>query len=294
MSRDAAFPPYRQVGIAGVGLIGGSVALAIRDRWPNSTVIGCDREEVLHEALTRDVIHEGYTRVEELRRVDLLVLATPVQQNLECLRRLSARVTQPIVVTDVGSTKREIVALAKGMSAALRFVAGHPLAGGEHGGMAHARPDLFRGRPWVLTPTETTDAAALAGLTHFVRETGAEPRLLDPAVHDRLMAYVSHLPQLTASTLMQVIGDAVGASGLTLSGAGLADTTRLAASPSNIWTEICQSNNDHLGEALDELISMLQYARAHLADSGSLARFLDAGRTWRETLIRRADADTFV
>jgi prephenate dehydrogenase len=206
-----------------------------------------------------------------------------VKQNIELLRELDDNVTQPAVVTDVGSTKRAIVEAARSLPPKFAFIGGHPLGGAAHGGLENARPDLFTGRPWLLTPS-TDGGDAIEKLSAFVSALGAQPRIVDVAAHDRLLAFLSHLPQLTASALMMVVGDAVGAQGLNLSGRGLADTTRLASSPPEIWRDIAATNADEIGPALDVLISVLQDLRRDLPKGDRLADvFADAAR-WRSTL----------
>src|SRR5262249_28960798 len=148
------------------------------------------------------------------------------------------------------------VAAAGRLPPRLTFVGGHPLAGAARGGLEHARPDLFVGRPWLLTPTgqrQTIPDQLLA----FVRALGGVPQVLDVDSHDRILAFLSHLPQLTVSALMKVIGEAVGPDGLALAGRGLGDTTRLASSPADIWKDIVATNADHVGRALDALIVVL-------------------------------------
>ena len=145
-------PPFRSVAIAGVGLIGGSIALGVRDRWPSVRVYGIDRPAVLAHATGSGAIDQGLASVDELPAVDLVVLAAPVRQNARLLTELPAHVRDHAVVTDVGGTKRDIVKAARAPGAARRFVGGHPIGGAEQGGFGFARPDLFRGRPWILTP----------------------------------------------------------------------------------------------------------------------------------------------
>jgi len=183
-----------------------------------------------------------------LAEADLIVLAAPVRQNIELLQELDENVRQPAIITDTGSTKRDVVAAAATLPPRFTFIGGHPLAGAAQGGLERARPDLFEGRPWILTTQAATDhSAPLEKLSAFVRALGAEPRVMAADAHDRLLAYLSHLPQLTASALMQVVGDAVGQDGLSLAGRGLADTTRLAASPDDIWKDIAASSENCIG-----------------------------------------------
>src|SRR6185312_9788575 len=150
------------------------------------------------------------------------------------------------------------------------FVGGHPLGGGAPGGLERARPDLFAKRPWLFTPAGDGSGAAVEKLSAFARALGGEPRTLSVEAHDHLLAFLSHLPQLTASALMEVVGGAVGSEGLALAGRGLIDTTRLAASPAGIWADIAATNADEIGPALDALIALLQDLRRDLPDGERL------------------------
>jgi prephenate dehydrogenase len=238
-----------------------------------------------------------------LAEADIVVLAAPVRQNIELLRELDENIRQPAIITDTGSTKREIVSAARALPPRLTFIGGHPLAGAAQGGLEHARPDLFAGRPWLLTPAfarvDSTRASAwpagveaagyeaseaLETLTLFVQALGAEPRVVGAEAHDRLLAFLSHLPQLTASALMQVIGEAVGQEGLGLAGRGLGDTTRLASSPDDIWKDIAATNADQIGPALDALIEVLQALRGDLSEGDRLSEVFTDARRWRERL----------
>ncbi len=284
LNRRPAQPPiFQKVGIVGLGLIGGSIALAAREIFPGSLVIGVDNKDVLETAMRLHAIDVAADDLYILAEADLVILAAPVRQNIELLRELDDNVTQPAVITDVGSTKRAIVEAAKRLPSRFMFVGGHPLGGAAQAGLEHARPDLFSGRPWLLTPaTEVGDA--VEKLSAFIKQLGAQPRIVDVATHDRLLAYLSHLPQLAASALMAIVGNAVGADGLALAGKGLADTTRLASSPAEIWRDIAATNADEIGPALDALIAVLQDLRRDLPNGNRLDDvFADAAR-WRSTL----------
>jgi prephenate dehydrogenase len=288
-------PPFASIAIAGLGLIGGSMALAIRERWPEARVTGVDRPAVIAHALGSGAIDRGTTSVIEVPDADLVVLAAPIRQNLELLAQLASARSGTMVVTDVGGTKRAIVEAAMALVPPLAFVGGHPIGGAERGGFAFARPDLFEDRPWIFTPAagsagpEGADDTPLARLDRFVRGLGARPSCMDAATHDRLMAFLSHLPQLTASALMGTAGHATGADGLTLAGRGLVDTTRLASSPADVWRDICATNSDAIGEALDQLIARLVELRSDLSRGGTVdAVFEDAAR-WRAELMKGRD-----
>ncbi len=281
--RPAQTPIFQKVGIVGLGLIGGSIALAARQIWPASLVIGVDNKDVLETAMRLHAIDVAADDPYVLAEADLVILAAPVKQNIELLAELDDNVTQPAVVTDVGSTKRAIVDAARGLPPKFTFIGGHPLGGAAKAGLENARPDLFTGRPWLLTPT-TESGDAIEKLSAFVKALGAEPRVVDVATHDRLLAFLSHLPQLTASALMSVVGGAVGAQGLSLSGKGLADTTRLASSPSEIWRDIAATNADEIGPALDALIEVLQDLRRDLPSGDKLSEIFTEAANWRRTL----------
>ena len=290
---SGAPPIFEKIGIVGLGLIGGSIALAARQLWPKALVIGVDNKDVLEMAMRLHAIDVAADDLIVLAEADIVILAAPVKTNMALLAELDENVHQPAVITDTGSTKRDIMAAAESLPARLTFIGGHPLAGAAQGGLEHARPDLFSGRPWLLSPhgargsqPSESDGAALVKLTEFVQALGAVPRVIDGQAHDRLLAFLSHLPQLTASALMQVVGESVGQDGLGLAGRGLADTTRLASSPPDIWKDIAATNADEIGPALDKLIALLQDLRRDLPDGERLAGvFTDAAR-WRGTLKR--------
>jgi prephenate dehydrogenase len=289
--RPSASPPvFDKIGIVGLGLIGGSIALAARQLWPKALVIGVDNKDVLETAMRLHAIDVAADDLVVLAEADIVILAAPVKANIALLAELDDNVRQPAVVTDAGSTKRAIGEAARSLPPRFTFIGGHPLAGAAHGGLEHARPDLFAGRPWLLTPMARPEGRpephghGIDKLTHFVTALGAVPRIIGTQEHDRLLAFLSHLPQLTASALMQVVGDGVGPEGLALAGRGLADTTRLASSPSEIWRDITATNADEIGPALDALIALLQDLRRDLPEGDALADVFAAAGRWRSTL----------
>jgi prephenate dehydrogenase len=286
---------FAKVGIIGLGLIGGSIALRARQVWPTSMVVGVDNKDVLETAMRLHAIDVAADDLFVLSEVDLVVLAAPVKQNIGRLGQLDEYVQKSAIVTDTGSTKREIVNAARQLPARFTFIGGHPLGGAAKGGLEHARPDLFTGRPWLLTPEfpdgiggnrsgEPEVAQAVEQLSRFVRGLGAEPRTLAPDAHDRLLAFLSHLPQVTASALMHVVGEAVGDGGLELAGRGLADTTRLATSPPGIWKDIAATNADQIEAALDAMIAVLNDLRRDLRDGDRLNDVFTNASRWRDRL----------
>ena len=279
-------PPFKSVSIIGLGLIGGSIALAVRERWPAIRIAGVDRKAVLAHALGSGAIDRTADSAADAADADLIVLAAPVRQNLKLLAEIAQRLPADTVVTDVGSTKRGIVDAATALACA-SFVGGHPIGGAEQGGFGFARPDLFRHRPWIFTPAPSTSAASLGRLFEFARGLGARPSTMDATEHDRVMAFLSHLPQLTASALMDVIGSSAGENALRLAGRGLVDTTRLASSPAETWRDVCATNADAVAEALDRLIARLSELRADLRGGDALERVFAEAARWRAELMSR-------
>jgi prephenate dehydrogenase len=280
-------PPFRQIAIVGFGLIGGSIALAIRERWPAIRITAVDRPAVLAHAAGSGAIDKAAQRVADLGGNDLVILAAPVEQNVRLLPDAAAIIGDRGVITDVGGTKRDIVSAACALSGArAAFVGGHPIGGAEHGGFAFARADLFRGRPWILTPNGSTSQETVDCLAAFIRSLGARPTTMSAEEHDRLMAFLSHLPQLAVSALMDVVGEATTPGGLRLAGRGLVDSTRIASSPADVWREVCASNAGDIGAALDLLIARLQALRAGLTDASTVDGVFERAAHWRAELMK--------
>ena len=276
--------PLAKIAIVGLGLIGGSVALAARRRWQALHIVGIDRPGVLARVAALGAAIETSAGLDAVRGADLIVLAVPVLEIIGTLHRLSGVARAGAIVTDAGSTKRAIVDAAGCLDPAVTFVGGHPLAGAATSGFDSARPDLFEGRTWLLTPAAGCDPRAIECLRSFVSGLGARPKLIDAPAHDRLMAAVSHLPQMAASALMRVAGELAGPDGLELAGPGLFDTTRLAASPSDVWSDICATNADHLGWALDQYITALISLKAIVTERGRIDEVFVPAREWRRRL----------
>ena len=277
-------PIFPTVAIVGFGFIGGSIGLAVKRHWPSTIVIAVDEVSVLERALrmgAADVVGE---RLEFAADASLVVLAAPVRTNIEILSQLPRVLSGDAVVTDVGSTKVATVAAAADFPR-LRFVGGHPLAGAAVGGIDEAFAELFEGRPWLLTPDGDTDSSALSTLVSFVETLGGVPVSMPPDEHDRMVAYLSHLPQLAVTALMYVVGEAVGAPGLALAGRGLRDTTRLASSPVGIWRDIAATNPGQVSQSLDALIHALNRLKSQAArPDADFDQLFASARHWKKIL----------
>jgi prephenate dehydrogenase len=283
-STSGETPIFERIAVVGFGLIGGSIALAARERWPSALVIAVDRKAVVETAMRMHAAEVGGDDLVMAAEADLVVLAAPVRQNIAILRELADHVRGRAVVTDVGSTKQATMDAAAQLPERLVFVGGHPLAGAAAGGVEAARPDLFRGRPWILTRSSSAEAADLSRLEAFITGLGGLPRRMDAAAHDRLVAYLSHLPQLTVSALMHVVGERTGGEGLALAGRGLRDTTRLASSPPGTWRDVAATNVDAVSAAIDDLTGALQRLKEDLKSGDELQKVFESAARWKQTL----------
>jgi prephenate dehydrogenase len=263
-----------QVSIVGLGLIGGSLARALRERLPKLRLIGIDRDEVTASADARALVErciserDASSVAEAFATSDLVLLATPVHA---IQRWLQPALAHGAVVTDCGSTKRTIAAAARGLIGASRFVPGHPMAGAG-AGRAAASGDLFEGRPWVLCPDATTEPSACDLVEQLVVMLGARPIRMSVEAHDRAVALVSHSPRLAASVLTAL---AARESALAAAGPAFERLLRGAGGDARIWRDVLESNADEVARALRAVIRELDECAAELEAGGGVERCLD-------------------
>ena len=275
---------FKQVTIIGTGLIGGSLGLALKRRRLAGRIVGCDRAPVLERAGDRGAIDTGTTNpVDAVRGSDLVVLATPVLAILDHIERLGPALAPRTLVTDVGSTKAEVAKRAVksfGRTAGQRFVAGHPMAGKEQAGVEHADANLFEGAAWLVTPLPRQNVhAGLSGeFLDCVEKLGAKVAILDPVDHDRLCAWVSHLPQMISTALAATLVDEFGEDAplLDIGGRALRELTRISGSPYSMWRDIAITNKSNLGRALLKLEQRLAHIRENLATRALAEEFEQA------------------
>ncbi|HEV2200156.1 MAG TPA: prephenate dehydrogenase/arogenate dehydrogenase family protein [Bryobacteraceae bacterium] len=258
--------PWRVVTIAGVGLIGGSFALALRKAGFEGRIIGVSSLRTIEAALARGVIQEALPLEEAAAQSDVVFLSQPIEKILETLGAVDPHVRPGTLITDAGSTKAEIVERAARTIHRGRFAGGHPMAGKEARGVEAADADLFRGRPYVLTSPDPE-------LERWIRRIGARLVVLDAAEHDRLVALVSHLPQLLSTALAVAIGNDPAA--MRIAGPAAVDMTRLALSPYDIWRDIFATNAGEIDAALANFIARLERMRANLRTDAAMAREFD-------------------
>src|SRR5215469_10548008 len=272
---------FRQITIIGTGLIGGSFSLGIRKHGFRGHIIGCDRKGVLAEAQSRGAIDRGVSDpVAACAGSDLILLGTPVGAILELLPKIAPHLSPDALVTDVGSTKAEIVRSARqafGKEAAHRFLAGHPMAGKENSGIDYADPELFRGAVWFLTPIEeqNLERGKFALLAALLRNLGARISVLDPSQHDELCAWISHLPQMISTALAATLVEEFGENAplLETGGRALREMTRIAASPYSMWRDIALTNKKPIADALGKLEQELAHLRENLGTRELEAEF---------------------
>jgi prephenate dehydrogenase len=274
------------VSVLGVGLIGGSIALSARERL-GASVSGYDsRGAALEAAVGRGALDRASASVgDAVAEADVVFVAVPVGQLPELVGAALVAAPADCVVTDVGSTKRAVVAAHDDP----RFVGGHPLAGAENAGVEHARADLFEGAVWYLTPTERTSGLLYDRLYRLLHDLGAQPTAIDPQTHDAILASVSHLPHVLANVLVNQAARALSAGGerLPATGPSFRDATRVAGAPSAIWTDIYLSNSDALAVELDAAIDQLAGVRDALlrGDAERITAWNDAAATDRRRLL---------
>jgi prephenate dehydrogenase len=278
------------LGIAGVGLIGGSLGGAVRAAGLAGEVLGFGRsEENLRIARERGLIDRAVREPAALAVADCIVLAAPVGTCSALADALRPHARPGTVLTDVGSVKGALVAALEARWQGVGPVVGaHPIAGSEASGAAAARADLFREQRCILTPTATTDPAALARIRALWEGVGARVEEMPPDVHDQLLARVSHLPHLVAYALAAAVAEARvdGRTALEYAGGGFRDTTRIAASPAELWRDIALANLPALRAALGEFRAALDRLDALLVagDAAGLGAALEAAGAARRRL----------
>jgi prephenate dehydrogenase len=286
--------PFKQVTIIGTGLIGGSIGLALKKRHLAGRIIGCDRAPILERARNCGAIEGGSIYpAEAIRGSDLVVLATPVIRILDLIDRLGPAISAKTLVTDVGSTKAEIVQRAAksfGTNAAHGFLAGHPMAGKEQAGVEFADADLFEGAAWLFTPLPDQNVhTGLCGeFIHCAGRIGAKTAVVDASDHDRFCAWISHLPQMISTALAAALVDEFGPDApiLDIGGRALRDMTRISGSPYSMWRDIAITNRKNLSDVLLKLEQRLAHIRENL-DSKQLADEFEKAHQLRKKPARR-------
>jgi prephenate dehydrogenase len=284
----------RQITIIGTGLIGGSLGLSLKKKKFAGRIVGCDREAALEKARKRGAIDDGSTEPgDAIRGSQLIVLATPVLAIADLIERLGPVLPAKVLLTDVGSTKAAVVERAKkvfGKNVGKRFLAGHPMAGKESSGVDFADADLFQGAVWFLTPIagQSLNEGLFAEYAGWIDQIGARIALLPAEEHDRLCAWISHLPQMISTALAAALVEEFGAGAPVLAAGGraLQEMTRIAASPYSMWRDVAISNKENLEKALWKVEQRLAHIRENLA-TRQLAEEFEEAHQLRKTVLKK-------
>jgi len=284
----------RQITIIGTGLIGGSFALALRKRRFAGLIVGCDRESALKRAKMRGVIEKGFADpADAVRGSQLVVLATPVLAIVDLIGRLGPALPASTLLTDVGSTKAAVAEQALrvfGKNAGKRFLAGHPMAGKENSGVDYAEADLFQNAVWFLTPLpgQSLQEGLLAEFAGWIDQIGARIAMLPPEDHDRLCAWISHLPQMISTALAAELVEEFGEDAplLPAGGRALRETTRISASPYSMWRDVAISNKKNLEDALFKMEQRLAHIRENLT-TRALAEEFEQAHGLKKSAVRK-------
>jgi prephenate dehydrogenase len=279
-----------QITIAGTGLIGGSLGLALRSNGFAGSIVGCDKPAVLDKAQQCSAINHGEPDLNRaIQGSDVIVLATPVGCILSQLEAIAPLLSPDTLITDVGSTKQQVAERARllyGADAHSRVLPGHPMAGKEHGGIEYADAELFRDAAWIITPIEP-DAPYTERQQQWLAllaSIGVRLVTLDVEHHDRLCAWVSHLPQMISTAFATVLRDELGDDDMVLQigGRALREMTRIAHSPYSMWRDIALTNSQNIEDVLLRFEQQLTYLRENLRGPALRELFESASKFGRE------------
>lgn len=278
--------PFRTVAIVGVGLIGGSLGLALRRRGLARSVVGVGRRQAsLDRAVAAGAVDRATLDIRQgVSEADLVVLATPVGAMLDLARAAADAMPQGALMTDVGSTKARLVqGIEEIAGTRLQYVGSHPMAGSEKRGVEEAAAGLFDEALCFVTPTPRTAPRALAAVSELWQRVGARVRCLAPAVHDRLLAAASHLPHLVAAALV----NATAPDALACAGPGFRDSTRVASGDPRMWADVCLQNREWLLEAMARLEQEVRTVRRILtaAEEVELLAWLESAKAIRDRYL---------
>jgi len=276
---------FRKVAVIGVGLIGGSLGLAIKERRLAREVVGySQRQSSLAAAMKNKVVdHVSHDVKKAVANADLVILSTPVSVIANLLKTIGPFLKRNCIVTDVGSTKVSIVNVAhQHLPPYVSFVGSHPMAGSEKKGVQFARSDLFHETLCFMTPMPKTNKGACDRVKRFWIRLGARVKNVSPEEHDRVLAYISHLPHLVAYALIGTLPPSF----TEYCAQGFKDTTRIAASTPQIWADISLGNAKNIVKALDEMVKNLSVIRKgiRMQDQKSLLNFLKQAKARRDLI----------
>jgi len=278
---------FTTVSIIGVGLVGGSLALALKEKGLAKKIIGYGRNhQRLKEALKLGIIDHYTTSLEESARADLIVLATPVGVFEELTTQLVSYLKKGTVVIDVGSVKEHVVnTLEKIFPDGIQFVGTHPIAGSDKTGFEYARADLFKEAKVIITPTDHTDIKTVERIVRLWQSTGAVVEFMDAAEHDKIYALMSHLPHLISFCLVNTVAE-IDTNFIKYAGSGFKSSTRIAKSSPELWKDIFMMNRENILHCLDVFIRKLDEIKTLMSSEPTeeLKKFMEKAKKLRESI----------
>jgi prephenate dehydrogenase len=283
-----------RLAVIGVGMMGGSIALAAQSRAAVDEVVGFDADPAaMAEALERGIISEAASSAAEAAAyADLVVVSTPVRSIPALVEECATAEPRPRLITDTGSTKSAIMNALSPLAQSI-FIGGHPMCGAADSGVRYARPDLFNKATYFLCTTGAAFPKLYAMLQQFVMDLGAKPTLVDPRAHDQILAVISHLPHVLANVLMDHAGalEAGGKRALQWVGASFTDLTRIAGANPPMWRDIFMENRQALADSVRTVSTQLQQFAAELdaCDEGGIAAAIDSAAAYRQEMLEFAD-----
>ncbi|MBI5643947.1 MAG: prephenate dehydrogenase/arogenate dehydrogenase family protein [Deltaproteobacteria bacterium] len=285
---------FNKIAIIGVGLIGGSLAMALRRKGLAGYITGVGRGLPNLEAAKRLGVIDSFTQDigEGVKDADFILIAVPVLKIGEAVRKAAPHLKKGAIVTDVGSVKKAVIdETVPVVPEGVHFVPGHPIAGTEHSGVEAAFPDLFTGRKCILTPTEKTDRKALEIVKAVWEEAGSNVVVMDALAHDRILAAVSHLPHMIAYSLVNTVGDMekAGVDALSYSAGGFKDFTRIASSSPEMWSDICAMNREAILKTIEDFQKRLEGLK-RLIDKNEIAglkKDFERAKNIRDSLVSK-------
>ncbi|EET60244.1 prephenate dehydrogenase [Marvinbryantia formatexigens DSM 14469] len=281
-------------GFVALGLIGGSIARAIKHFYPDATVLACARRrETLDYALKEHIIDEAYDDIcEAFSRCDFIFLCAPVEVNIASLPKIKPFLKTDCILTDVGSTKTDIHERAAALGLSDWFIGGHPMAGSEKTGIEHSQWALIENAYYILTPSAGIAPEKVTRYTKLVSSLNALPLVLDCKEHDYVTAAISHLPHIIAATLVNLVHDedTPNETMRTVAAGGFKDITRIASSSPDMWEQICTTNAGNIVSVLDAYTESLQKVRAQLLakDSSAIHSLFERSRDYRNSFSDRS------
>lgn len=279
-----------KIGFIGLGLIGGSIARAIRHFYPDTEIIASSRTKAtVEQAVLDGVVNRIPDTVnEDFRDCDYIFLCAPVSSNAKYLGQLKPIISPSCIVTDVGSTKCDIHAKVAELGMEANFIGGHPMAGSEKTGYANSKRILIENAYYVITPTPQVSKEAVEKYRDFVASLKALPLVLDYQTHDYMTAGISHLPHIIASSLVNLVKDSDTKDGIMkmVAAGGFKDITRIASSSPEMWEQICMTNRENISSILADYITSLTQIKQQLdhAEAGAIHHLFETSRDYRNSL----------